>query len=178
MITSVVMSRQANTDFAQAIVDSLTFAHEAGWLSGEVAIAVLGRVADSLVNGTGALNCTLQGEVDQDGKCFLLLVATGTLMLRCQRCLESMAYAVRIDKRLLLVAPGDTWPDDELENDEFDAIEASKTLALLPLIEEEVLLALPIAPRHEICAPPVVMMDKDRDRKPSAFAMLGQFRKH
>ena len=169
------MSRQADTDFAQAVVDSLEFASVAGRLSGPITIATLGRIADSLASEAGSLECVVQGETDQDGNSFLLLAVTGILQLRCQRCLESMTHALRIDKRLLLVAPGGAWPDDELENDEFDAIEASKTMTLLPLIEEEVLLALPIAPRHEICAPPVVM---DKDREPSAFAVLAQFRKH
>ena len=169
------MSRQADTDFAQAVVDSLVFASVAGRLSGTITIATLGRIADSLASEAGSLDCVVQGEIDQDGNSFLLLAVAGTLQLRCQRCLESMVLALRIDKRLLLVAPGGMWPDDELENDEFDAIDASKTMMLLPLVEEEVLLALPIAPRHEICEPPAVM---DKDRKPSAFAGLAQFRKH
>ncbi len=169
------MSRQADTDFAQAVVDSLTFVREAGRLSGQIAIAALGRMADSLASDAGSLKCLVRGEMDQDGNSFLILAVSGTLQLRCQRCLESMAFALRIDKRLLLVAPGGPWPDDALEDDGSDAIEASKTLALLLLIEEEVLLALPIAPRHEVCAPPVVV---DKDREPSAFAVLAQFRKH
>ena len=169
------MSRQANTDFAQAAVDSLEFASEAGRLSGHVDVATLSRIADNLASNAGSLECVVQGETDRDGNSFLLLAVTGTLQLRCQRCLESMTHALQIERRLLLVAPGGCWPDDELEDDAFDAIEASGTMALFSLIEEEVLLALPIAPRHEICEPPVVM---DKDREPSAFAVLAQFRKH
>ncbi len=172
------MSRQANTDFAQAAVDGLEFASEAGRLSGQVAVATLSRIADNLASNRGSLECVVQGEMDQDGNSFLLLAVTGTLQLRCQRCLESMALALRIERRLLLVVPGGSWPDDELEDDTFDAIEASRTMALFSLIEEEVLLALPIAPRHEVCESPVVMLDKDRDRESSVFAVLAQFKKH
>jgi len=169
------MSRQADTDLTQAVIDSLEFVREAGQLSGRIAISALGRVADSLAEDSGALECVVKGERDQDGNSILILDVSGTLLLRCQRCLESMPHALQIDRRLLLVAPGAVWPDDELESDEFDAVEASKTLALMPLIEEEVLLALPIAPRHQVCEPPVVM---DKDREPSAFAVMAQFRKH
>lgn len=169
------MSHQANTDFAQAVVDGLEFVRQSDRLSGEIAIAALDRLADSLAGNAGSLKCAVQGGVDQEGNSFLILAVSGTLQLRCQRCLERMTYALQIDKRLLLVAPGRAWPDEALEDDEFDAIEAGKTMALLPLIEEEVLLALPIAPRHEVCEPPVMM---DKDREPSAFAVLAQFRKH
>lgn len=44
------------------------------------------------------------------------------------------------------MAPGEEWPDDDLADDSADAIEAEKALAVLSLVEEEVLLALPIAP--------------------------------
>jgi uncharacterized protein len=169
------MSRQANIDFAGAVVDSLRFADEARQLVGQIRIADLGRTADNRVSDSGALACEVQGETDHEGQRFLRIVVVGSLALRCQRCLEDMRYPLRIDKRLLLIAPGEVWPDDELEIDEFDAIEAGRTLELLPLIEEEVLLALPIAPRHEVCEPPA---DVEKDREPSAFAVLAQFRKH
>ena len=53
-----------------------------------------------------------------------------------------------------MIAPGEEWPDDDLADDSADAIAAEKALAVLPLIEDEVLLALPIAPRHEKCESP------------------------
>jgi uncharacterized protein len=58
------------------------------------------------------------------------------------------------------MAPGEEWPDDDLADDSADAIEAEKALAVLSLIEEEVLLALPIAPRHEQCEPPSAARQK------------------
>jgi uncharacterized protein len=48
-------------------------------------------------------------------------------------------------------------------------------LALLPLIEEEVLLALPIAPRHESCTPPAA---DAVEQELSPFAALAKIRKH
>jgi uncharacterized protein len=72
------------------------------------------------------------------------------------------------------VPPGQSWPDDELAEDGFDAIAAEMEMALLPLIEDEVLLALPIAPRHQTCKLPAAYIECNG---PSPFAVLGQLKK-
>ncbi len=85
-----------------------------------------------------------------------------------------MSHPLDVASRLLLVPPGDAWPEDEIAEDGFDAIVAEKDMALLPLIEEEVLLALPLVPRHPACEPPAPMQE---EREPSPFAVLAQFKK-
>lgn len=146
-----------------------------GHLAGSVAIAALGRLADVIADGAGELACSLDGGRDEDGKPYLHLRVEGVLHLSCQRCLSAMPFDVGIDSRLLLVAPGQEWPDEELSDDENDMIEADAALAVLPLIEDEVLLALPIAPRHEDCRPPLA---DGGDKKPSPFAALADLKKH
>ena len=76
-------------------------------------------------------------------------------MLRCQRCLEGVKFTLGIKSRLQLIGPGEEWPDEDLVDDSADAVVAEKELAVLTLIEDEVLLALPIAPRHEQCESPL-----------------------
>jgi uncharacterized protein len=114
------------------------------------------------------------GSRDGDGKCWLVLEVSGTLGLVCQRCLKRLAFPVEIRTRLLLVPPGQAWPDEELAEDGFDAVAAEKEMVLLSLIEEEVLLALPIAPMHETCATPVPVAD---EHEPSPFAVLAKLKK-
>lgn len=140
-----------------------------------MAVAQLSRLADQLADPSGSLDFELQGMRDEEGKSFLELRVTGSLNLRCQRCLSPLPYAVAIDSRLMLVASGEEWPDEELEDDEIDAIEASRELAVLPLVEDEVLLALPTAPRHDVCALPVKM---DAESRPSPFAALARLKDH
>jgi uncharacterized metal-binding protein YceD (DUF177 family) len=60
---------------------------------------------------------------------------------------RGLRHVLRIKSRLQLVGPGEEWPDEDLADDSADAIEAEKELAVLSLVEDEVLLALPIAPR-------------------------------
>lgn len=157
-----------------AVIDGLEFARGGRRLAGPVPLAALSRLADSLVNTAGALDCELVGEQDREGKCWLTLRLAGTLQVCCQRCLETVMLPLTVTKRLLLVPPGQAWPDDELAEDGFDAIAAEKETALLPLIEDEVLLALPIAPRHEACDPPVPLVE---EHGPSPFAALAKIKK-
>ena len=100
---------------------------------------------------------------------------TGEPVLCCQRCLGGVKFPLNIRSRLQLIAPGEEWPDDDLVDDSADAIEAEKALVVLPLIEDEVLLALPIAPRHEQCESPSANAG---ELGLSPFAALAALKKH
>ena len=168
------MSSQTNQLFGQKVVDSLEFARDGGVIAGSLPVARLERLVDVLFDSVGSLQCELRGGREDDGKPFLDLRVVGSLNLRCQRCLSSLSYELDIDSRLMLVAPGAEWPDEELADDGPDAIEASRELAVQPLVEDEVLLALPIAPRHENCRPPVGA----DEHRPSPFAVLAKLKDH
>lgn len=160
---------------SRAVVDSLEFARDGRSIAEDVPLAAFGRLADVLADNAGALAVELRGERDEEGKSFLSLKVQGNLDLHCQRCLGVVTLAVDVDSRLLLVAPGEEWPDEELEDDRIDAIEASRELAVLPLVEDEVLLALPIVARHEQCRPPMAV---EAESKPSPFAALAKLKDH
>lgn len=151
------------------VIDGLEFARRGNHAHGAVAVASLSRVAESLAGNDGELDCEISGTHSADGHPELCLQVEGELQLRCQRCLEAMPFPLHIERRLRLMAPGAQWPDDELEEEDFDAIEASKELAVGSLIEDEVLLALPIAPRHDVCGMP---RTKDTQHDVSPFAVL------
>jgi uncharacterized protein len=155
----------------QMVIDGLDFARRGNRVCGQVAVAELSRVAGYLANTDGALDCNLQGGRSKDGSGYyeLRLVIQGTLHLRCQRCLEAMQFPLQLDKALRLMASAADWPDEELEEEAFDALEASHEMVVGTLIEDEVLLALPISPRHESCAPP---QQKDTKQDASPFAVL------
>lgn len=167
------MSRQAENGL-QAVLDTLAFANEGNVVTEVVAVAALPRLIEELADNVGRLDCQVTGSRDGGGKYWLALEVSGTLGLVCQRCLKRLAFPVDIRTRLLLVPPGQAWPDEELAEDGFDAIAAEKEMALLSLIEDEVLLALPIAPTHEVCAAPVPVLE---EHEPSPFAVLAQLKK-
>lgn len=176
------MSCQEESDFATAVIDSLRFAESGSRLAGRLALSRLPRLADVLATRDGWLDCVLEAcRIDCAGeaKPGLRLKVMGRLHLQCQRCLAEVGFDCAIDSRLLLVPPGGDWPEEELETDAFDAIDASQTLSLLALVEEEVLLALPIVPRHTDCAPPAAVVGApEGDSAPSPFAALAGLKEH
>jgi uncharacterized protein len=123
------------------------------------------------------------GEQDGEGNPRLRLKLEGSLKLRCQRCLEPLPWVVAIDSLLLLGDEAEVLPDpagedgeeEELDASAPDVIVAERELAVLPLLEDELLLSLPIAPRHENCEPPT---GGTKDRAASPFAVLAQLKKH
>lgn len=172
------MSCREEQDFATVVIDSLVFAAAGDCVVGKLALSRLPRLADVLIGSVGELDCELAGYRDSGervGKLGLHLRVTGRLDLRCQRCLAEVGFECVIDSRLLLIPPGAEWPEEELESDEYDAIPASRELSLLALIEEEVLLALPIVPRHADCRLPAAELEES---EPSPFAVLAGLRKH
>ena len=158
---------------AGIVIDGLKYARDGRFQQGKLALTEMERLADAVLETDGQLSWSLKGEDSRDGS-FLALTVTGELVLECQRCLQPMHYPLAVETRLRLIPPGQSWPEDELEDDSADAIPAEEEMALLPLIEEEVLLALPIAPMHEVCASPLA---GNKDLEPSPFAVLAKLKK-
>lgn len=168
-------------DLADWVVDSLKFAAEGRSVTGSMALSRMSRLADVLLNHTGRLDCVLSGfEERRFGavKLGLHLQVSGCLTLHCQRCLAEVAHECAVDSRLLLIPPGEVWPEDELEADDYDAVPADKALSVLALVEEEVLLALPIVPRHADCQLPGDAGSGVGNESRSPFAALAGLKKH
>jgi uncharacterized protein len=154
---------------ARAVIDSLEFAHGGKELRGDVQVAELGRLADSVHDRNGILQYTLVGHIDGRQRPQLRLRVAGALGLRCQRCLGNLPYQVALDSSLLLL--GKDAGGDTAEVEDLDAVAADPEMDVWSLVEDEVLLALPIAPRHAEgeCG---LAAGADRDRTASPFAVL------
>ena len=139
--------------YARPFIDSLDFARNGQQINGEVPIAELPRLLEMLENPQGVLRYSVQGGVDKLGTPRLDVSVEGQCQLRCQRCLSGLDYPVRLDTRLLLRDQAGLDALDEGvaggEEEEFDSILADAHLDVLDLLEEEILLSLPIAPKHE-----------------------------
>ena len=84
----------------------------------------------------------------------LHLEVSGTIPLSCQRCLEAVPCDLDVDALLELVLVGAELSQDELEDDTRDFLPVERELDVVELVEDEILLALPVAPRHEKCGLP------------------------
>jgi len=126
----------------------LDFARNGKEISAEIPFAGMPRLLEELDSPDGVLHYTVRGGEDKLGVSFLEVSMTGDCRLRCQRCLSALEYPIRISTRLLLrdQAELEALDDDE---EEFDSILADARLDVLDMLEEEILLSLPISPMHE-----------------------------
>ena len=154
----------------QPIIDALEFARAGESLQGTCAVADLPRLRDVLLEDSGALEYELLGQRDGQGQPVLRLRIRGALQLVCQRCLEAMVLPVNIDTTLGLAGSQAEIDGEPLTVDSPERIAASKRLAVHELIEEELLLTVPYAPRHAQCE---LREQKGSDAKESPFADLG-----
>ena len=95
----------------------------------------------------GALFCRVTGRADQLGSLSLKLTVHGQVNLTCQRCLSDMQHTVEID-RMVYLARTEVEAERLDELPDSDAILVGETLSLVELVEDEVLLGLPLAPMH------------------------------
>lgn len=137
--------------YARPFIDSLDFARNGRLISGELPPADLPRLREMLEEPQGVLRYTVQGGMDRQGNSFLDVGVVGQCRLLCQRCLNGMDYPLQLDTRLLLrdQAGLDALDEDAAGGDEeYDSILAEAQLDVLDMLEEEILLSLPIAPKH------------------------------
>jgi uncharacterized protein len=134
--------------FARHFIDSLDFAHNGRELHGIFPLTELSRLQDLLATPEGEISYFVRGLPDKDGKPMLALTVAGQCQLRCQRCLNGFSYTIKLFSHLWLTQASELDAFSVEENDEMDSITADKHLDVLNMIEEEILLSLPIAPKH------------------------------
>jgi uncharacterized protein len=158
--------------FARPFIDSVDFARNGKEIRGEIAVSALSRLSDMLAKSEGSLTYIVRG-YRKDDHDMLEVSLQGRCTLRCQRCLSELDYPVDLVSRLQLLPPDRL--DEAEEDDNVDAIEAEQRLDVVALIEDELLLALPFAPRHPEgeCAPATDGLQQ----KSSPFAVLAGLKK-
>ena len=79
----------------------------------------------------------------------------GRLHLVCQRCLQDCAVDLAETRRFVLVASELEADDYPMEDEEQEPLVASQHFNLLETIEDEILLSLPLIPKHPdgLCEP-------------------------
>jgi uncharacterized protein len=133
---------------AQTVIDSLEFARTGQILQGSLAVPELKRLKESLADDQGQIDFAVKGARDARRRPVLTLEISGNLHLQCQRCLGLLEYSLRLSNTLLLVGAGEVAAGD-LDDEDAEWIEASGELDVAMLVEDEIILSLPYAPRHE-----------------------------
>jgi uncharacterized protein len=156
------------------LIDAFKFSKLSERLEGKTAIAEMPRVAEVAQDQQGSIAWSLQGGQHRLAYPQLTLKVSGTINLLCQRCLTPLA--VEIDSESVLVLAKDEARADEIEaqldDDAIDVIPVPEELNLRDLVEDETLLSLPFAPKHDVCPDQAVLADTVKNKKPSPFDVL------
>lgn len=137
----------------QRYIDGFEFGETGGLVSGSLPVADFPRLQDLLRGNAGEIAFRIEGRRDDLGRPALQVDIGGELLLTCQRCMEAMPF--RLNARSVLVLArnmAEIEADDALGVDGPDRILAGREMPVRELIEDEVLLSVPVAPRHEECA--------------------------
>lgn len=109
--------------------------------------AELERLKDSLANGEGELRYRLSAILDRQRRKVVSCIIEGFVFLTCQTTLDTFRHEVSVQDRLVLVDRESELPGIEEESDEEDYLVADEPLDIRDLVEDAVLLALPMVPR-------------------------------
>jgi uncharacterized protein len=151
---NIISRLSRNSSRVKRISDAFLFAKEGRVLEGTLAISSLERLHDLLAEVSGDVSFHLHGFKSEHGELMLHLEVSGLLSLACQRCLKAIPFTLDVDSLLELVPEGADMSQDELEDDTRDFLPVAGELYVAELVEDEILLALPVAPRHEKCGLP------------------------
>ena len=129
-------------------IDALRLIRNKEIARGRFAAGELLRVADYLYGLEGAVEYRIEGGYDARQRPVIRCIINGYLDLACQRCLGPIKFAVDTDQQLVVVPNEASMPAPEDEEDGVDFIIAAPRFDLLALVEDEIILNLPLAPRH------------------------------
>ncbi|GMV44684.1 MAG: hypothetical protein AMXMBFR66_00820 [Pseudomonadota bacterium] len=144
-------------------VDVAALARSGGRLAGAWPLGELERLGGLLLHAAdgaaavvawsaaGATRAVPGGEPE----IWLELQARAPVRLQCQRCLQPLTQVLAVERRLRFVRGADEAErlDADSEDDVFELLARHD---LRTLVEDELILALPLVPRHEVCPEPLV----------------------
>lgn len=172
------MTDQTASMAVQKGIDIAEFVRLGGALSGEVAVRDLPRLRDFVIMGDERLQYELRGALSPRLEAQITCIIRGLVALECQRCLAAFEHPVATNSTLVFVDDESKLPPMEEENESIDYVVAGAVLDVPGLLEDEIILALPIAPRHEAGDCKASAQGQSGDDKSSPFAALARLKRN
>ncbi|WP_353395750.1 YceD family protein [Hydrogenophaga sp. 5NK40-0174] len=173
-------------------LDVQAFARAAVVLDGESPLSDFERLVEDTVAvlESQTVKWSLRGEVRKDASSgeasvWLLLAAETCVALKCQRCLEPVAHPLGFEQWFRFVATEDQAAMED-EDAEEDVLAWDPRPNLFELMEDELLMAMPMVPMHDTCPVPVKSQAGEEEledkvvaatEKPHPFASLASLKK-
>jgi len=99
----------------------------------------------------GSTQPELQDDGTEGPQPYLRLAVHGSAWFVCQRCLAPYEQPFNVDAIYRIVDTDAQAEEFPLDEDEVEVIVGSRQFDLVDLIEEELLLSLPLVPKHDVC---------------------------
>lgn len=179
-------------EFSAQRLDIQAFARAGATLQGDTPVASLERLssaahgADEGRTVAGSVHWATRGEVRERlgaaPQVWLHVEATTRLPMTCQRCLQSVDEPLHVERWFRFVNSENEAAEQDTEAEE-DLLVLQRRFNLLDLIEDELLLALPIIARHPVCPDPLPLGNDPPDEpadlpeRPNPFAALEALKK-
>lgn len=116
-------------------------------LGGEIELNRLNRLAEMLSSDTGTVATEVRFRQDPGGWLIIQIEYDTTVQMLCQRCLEPLGYHVK-DRVEMAVLESASLEKHLPEQYEPLVLEDERLMPAM-LIEDELIISLPIVPRHE-----------------------------
>lgn len=127
-------------------IDPIRMAETRRQLQGHIDLAEMTRLGQSLMDTSGHVEISIDFGIDEEGIRYMHGHIRTQLVLECQRCLEAMNYAINSEFALGMVS---SEAEARALPAHYEPLQLDgKPLFLRDVIEDELLLALPIVARH------------------------------
>lgn len=174
-------------EFSAQRLDVKAFAEEGASVSGQAPVSAFARLMAETEGrgGDHAVTWSADGELRNPRhvhpEIWLHLEAGARLSLTCQRCLSPVDVDLSLERTFRFVAD-ETIAEAEDDTSDEDLLALSHSFDLPALVEDEILMDLPLVPRHDVCPEPLPapvddLPDEVESSKPNPFAVLGRLKK-
>jgi uncharacterized protein len=171
-------------------LDVERFASEGAEMAGEWPLSELARLTESASpeappDATDVATWQLRGEtrtVRGQAQCWLHLAGQARVALVCQRCLQPVEEAIAAERSFLFVHGEEQAAELDADSED-DVLAMTRALDVQALLEDELLLSLPLVPRHEVCPQPLVATadpefeEGEAEEKRQPFAALAALKR-
>ena len=162
-------------------VDPRKLADRGATREGALPLASLTRLCEPLVETDGVVRAKLVFDREERRVAVIRSELSVEVKMICQRCLEPATFVIDSECSYLVVKDDSA---DRAVPQGYEALEVGEEpLDLLTLIEDELLLALPIVPVHdpEECQQPAGLdepeLEQGEETRPNPFSVLAQLKR-
>jgi uncharacterized protein len=163
-------------------IDPFRLAQNGLKLEGTLPVSTMKRLAGSLADTEGEVAVTMNFDVDETALPFMYGKFSAQLSLICERCMKPMSVDVNVECHLAILK-SERKIEELAELYEPWIVENKDPVLLASVVEDELILGLPLVPRHEhACLPKEAWYrgddidESEKEKKVSPFEVLASLK--